>query len=436
MTVRARRLFSIALLAGIAGALVGCGSSGSPRLSGSAILAVADGDMVGTVFADGLLYGRDGDQSLQEADMLTIVALPLPEPGESGATARFAQLEAPNSVLGAPRSVAVSRDGRFALVLETRARAPEGSRSMGDLAPSGRVSLVDLSDALSPRIAAGLDLGRGVTTISLHPGGGLAAALRNTADGPTVDFIEVGPENLTLIGSSALQNIEAGPQVGAGTVAFSPTGDALAVTVLGHDVVALYRVERTSESPALWPWGDPVSVGNFPYVGSWTPNGKFFVTSDLMWGDARTHDIENAPAGSVSVVGVDENGAHGRVGSAFVGVSPEGMTISPQGDLIVTGNIEQSFRYEDDPRYTHGGTLSLLSMNPETGELTLVGGAPTGAAPQGMAFDTSGEHLLVTDFEGGAVQVWRVKRGDRPGLEFTGVRVGAGRGVHAVHVLP
>jgi len=434
------RTLAIVCGASAVSALVGCtgagpASSGNP--AGSAIVAISDGDLVGTVFADGLLWGRDGDASRQERDLFTVIALPLPEPGEDGATARFAQIEVSNSVLGAPRSVALSRDGRTAVVVATRGRATSAAREIRDLPGAGLVSVVDLSDPFSPRVRGQLDLGRGVTTISLHPAGDLLAALRNTADGLTIDFVEIGSGDPRLAQSIALRNIEPGAGVGGGTVAFSPAGDALAVTVLGHDAVAFYNFERTAEGLSLWPSGEPVRVGNFPYVGSWTPNGWFFVTADLMWGDASTHDIENAPQGSVSVVRyAGTSASHAHVVSAFVGQSPEGLAISPRGDLIATGNIGMSFLYEDDARYTRGGSITLLTLNSETGELRAVDEAPAGAAPQGLTFDASGAHLLANDFEGGAVQVWRVNRGEHPELEFTGVRVGVGRGAHAVLLLP
>lgn len=434
-----RLIAGLTLAAGSAW-LIGCGagpaSSASP--AGGAIIAVSDGDLVGTAFADGLLFGRDGDISRQRADALTVIALPLPEPGEEGASARFAQIEVMNSVLGAPRSVAMSRDGNDVFVLATRGRAASSAKEMRDLPGMGLITRVDLSSPMSPRIAGRLDLGRGVTTISLHPSGDLLAALRNTSDGLALDFVDVsGGGDPRLISTAPLRNIQPGAGVGAGTVAFSPSGDAIAVTVLGHDAVAFYNFERSGDGVAVWASGEPVGVGNFPYVGSWAPNGWFFITADLMWGDASTHDIENAPQGSVSVVRFGgASGGHGHVVSAFVGQSPEGLAVSPRGDMIATGNIGMSFLYEDDHRYTRGGTITLLSFNSETGEAMAAGEWPTGAAPQGLTFDATGGHLLVNDFESGAVQVWRTQPGDRPSLRFTGVRVGVGRGVHAVLVKP
>lgn len=432
---------SVLLAVGALGAvgMVGCGSGGAASASpdGRAILVVADGDLVGTVFADGLLFGREGDIRDQRADLLTVVELPLPEPGDDGASARYAQLEVPNSVLGAPRSVALNSGGDTAVILATRGQAAGSAREIRDLPGAGLISVVDLSEPFAPRISGQLDLGRGVTTISLHPAGDLVAALRNTSGGLAVDFVEIRDGTPRLLTTIPLNDIDAGPRVGGGTVAFSPAGDAMAVTVIGHDIVAFYNVERTAEGVALWPSGEPVQVGNFPYTGSWTPNGWYFVTADLMWGDASTHDIENAPRGSISVVRYGgATGGHGHVVSAYVGTSPEGLAISPQGDLIATGNIELSFLYEDDPRYTRGGTISLLTLNSETGEVLPVGEAVTGAGPQGLIFDRTGEHLLVNDFESGAVQIWNVERGSQPRLEFTGVRVGAGRGAHAVLLLP
>ena len=226
------------------------------------------------------------------------------------------------------------------------------------------------------------------------------------------------------------------------SVSISPDGSVIGVTVVGANLVAFYEVIRGDGAVGLRPFGDPTPVGAFPYTGAFSPSGRHFFTTNLGWDRSQDRYLVTAPNTTVSMVRLapadSDDPVHRVVATAGAGQNGEGIAVSPRGDLVAIGNLRRSFLRESDPAFTLGGTLQLLRVNEDAGTLTSGPEFEGPAAPQGLSFDASGQHLLVTDFEEGVVQVWRVEReaDGPPLLRYTGLRVGVGSGAHNVVVVP
>ncbi len=382
------------------------------------------------------------------ADALSIIRLPIPDPGSApGAKAAATYLSAPvsNSALGPPRTLAILPGGSRALVLSTRGPAPESAASIGDLPPGGLLSLVDLSGN-SPFTAASIDLGPRVSSLSLNRAGDLAVVARSTPDLNELVFVRIDPSALSIATRIPFTDVKPGPGVALGSAMFSPDGAALAVTVLGEDAVFFLRLIRDQGILGIRAWGPPVRVGNFPFNGAWSGDGRHFFTCDLNWGKPGAYDLINAPPGGLSVIRLrDEDApesAHVLTSQVAVGVGNEGLAVSPLGadadhDLLAIGNLRRSFLPASDPRFTRGGSFNLVTVDRRTGEARVLGEWPCAAGPQGLAFDARGEALLVPDFEDGALQVWRIAReGASARAAFTGVRIGVPQGPHEVAIIP
>lgn len=104
---------------------------------GRYIVAVSDADMVASAYLDDHLGSVEGK------DALSVIRLDKPV-NELKATTT----EASNSVTGPPSSVAVSPDGHYAIVIETRGQRPTNKPEplLSDLPPGKIITVIDLSN--------------------------------------------------------------------------------------------------------------------------------------------------------------------------------------------------------------------------------------------------------------------------------------------------
>lgn len=420
-------------------------STGAPTIRGAAIVTLSDGDMPYSIIADGALRPPGFTPA---TDALSLIRLPIPDPGSApGARTAASYVSAPisNSALGPPRTLAILPGGSRALVLSTRGAAPESAASISDLPPGGPLSLVDLS-ANPPFTAASIDVGPRVSSLSVNRAGDLAVVARSTPDLNELVFVRIDGAALSIAARIPFTDVKPGPGIALGSAMFSPDGAALAVTVLGEDAVFFMRLIRDQGLLGVRAWGPPVRVGNFPFTGAWSNDGRHFFTCDLNWGKPGAYDLINAPPGSLSVIRLSAEdtpeSAHVLASQVSVGVGNEGLAVSPVGadadhDLLAIGNLRRSFLPASDSRFTRGGSFNLVAVDRRTGEARVLGEWPCAAGPQGLAFDSRGDALLVPDFEDGVLQVWRIRRdGGSARAEFTGVRIGVPQGPHEVAVIP
>jgi hypothetical protein len=448
------RLASLTLLALLAaaggcrsGARGGGAASRPSDVSGRYVLSVCDADMPATAFFDNQLGPRDPSAT----DALTVIKLPLQEP-----QTLWAQAAVSNSVIGPPNTLAVSTDGNTAVVVESRGPAPAGATTTEDLPTGERLTGIDLTDPLHPNIFAVAVIGDNPTGVAIHPDGDLVAAVCMSPR----EQINLVP--ITRAGKKApatgFGEALAWPLVGLdddesvpSSIDWHPSGGFLAVTLPSRNQVAFYRFTRDQAdgSFGLQPWGEPVNVGKYPYLGRFLAGGDYFITTDLQWGNDVAGFFVESPPGQLSVIRFDAEGSpggepplHAVVSQVPVGINPEGLAISSDSTLVVTSNLQRSFLPEDNPRLTRGGSLSLLKFNPRSGQLTSSGEYPVNAMPAGISFDARNRYVVVTQFRSfdpeatdGELAFWRVVRGKTPSLQRADFVVGVGKGPHGVLIV-
>lgn len=449
-----RRAALIASAAGCA-TLLGC-AGGKPDpadVTGRYVLTLSDADMPATAIYDGRLAPQTNSDGSTAQDTVTVIGLPLASKSDPQYLTPFAQLSGvSNSVIGPPNAVAVTRDGTRAYVVESRGPAPAGATTMSEL-PSGRlVTAIDLRDPMNPVVLGTADVGDSPIGVDVSPSGELIAVV--TAQ-PRQQFVLV-PTTATGLGEPlgwpliGLDNDEA---VQATSIQWHPAGNLVAVTMPARNQVAFYKVAKDSDGAlGVSPWGAPVTVGRFPYSGRFTPNGKFFITTDMQWDMNVENSFVQSPPGSLSVIQVDaaepkegESPQHRVVGTAPVGVNPESLAISPDGRLVVTSNFQRTFMPDNsggDPTQTREGSISLLSLSEGSGELTPIGEYPIPGMPAGLSFDAEGRYVVVTRFRSfdpndmdGALSFFKVRRGNPASLERANFTVGVGKGPHGVLII-
>lgn len=406
----------------------------------SKILAISDGDFIAQTYGDGVLAPLEAGH----ADVLTVLR-------RNGAGFESAALPLSNSVTAAPEILEMTPDGRTAFVTERLEERTEGVNKSADLAPGKRLFAVDVSDAAAPRIADTATIEASPEALAVSPDGSRVAAVSNTGDGAFVQIVSYADGKFGAVQRFNLAELgvtgsAAGPRGGvtATNVQWHPTGHIIAVNVNTQNRIAFFEVSE-DVSPQLTPMGAPVEVGDDPFVGRFTPDGGFYLTSN--WGrDFKATNLDGRipdKPSTITVIRLDlsesDNPVHQRLSDIETGNSAEGIAVSPDGRMVATINMRTTAFPPNHPRFVKNASVTLLTFDAERGALTKIADYPIdGVLPEGGTFDASGEHFLATVFEGHdgsdaasgpGLEVFSVTSGDQPKLE----RIGRAPMPHGVH---
>jgi len=490
-------------VAGAAG-LGGCASTGErsqnvgltggldpSTIDGRAIVVLCDADLSPTAMVDGRLSGGAGPKGI---DQLTSIGLPIadaPDEKSSKWMTAVGQVPVSNSAHGPAAAVAASPVGGLVYVVEAFKPAVAGQSSVEQLAKGTLMTCVDVSAPQSPRVVAALDVGTAPVAVDVSADGAFIAiatqtpgeqivvvrAADFTAGGSTSSGAERMAWPLMGVGGTSVGRTGVGRTGGSGSgatasegapavlthkpssICWHPSGRYLAVTIPETNQIAFYEFDPEGAGPnlpGLAAWGAPVTVGKFPFSGRFSKDGKHFIFTELQWGADVEGFMTGAPEGRVGVIrlsavatATSSEGAaevpavmHEVLKSVQVGISPEAMALSPTGNMIVTGNLKRAFLPAGDERLTPGGSLSLVSFDPATGELRVLNELPINGMPKGVAFDATGKHVIVSEFRSfdpqnteGELGFYRLGGFGATELQFCGFHVAVGNGPHSIVVV-
>ncbi len=406
--------------------------SALPGIEGRAIVSIHDGDMLASAYVNGQLGPRES------GDILSVLSL---------SDMSVSTVPVSNSVAGAPTAVAVTPDGRYAVVSESFGPRPDDGETFGDLPIGTQLTLIDLSDLSNPIVADTAEIGNRLDGLSLSPDGSMAAVALHQTDGRGIAFVGLNDGGLGQISYASLPAIAEGQRISH--VEWHPTLDFLAIHTVDQAVVHFAQVVRGETGVTLEPWGNPVLTSKYPFMGRFTPDGAHYLTANLFWGPDVPGIWTEAVDGDVMSIRFDAEGAgengprHLIVGRAETGASPEGIAISPDGEWAVTTNLEVSYAPADDPRHTPYSSLTLIDVNTETGLMETVGTYYfDGILPEAATFDASGQYVAVVNYdqhvggaEGGSIDFWRLVGGTDPKLVKTRNSVPVPHGPHSTKLV-
>lgn len=384
--------------------------------TGRALVILSDADMVASAYGNRLLGAREGE------DMLSVIPL-----GPHPRDLKESQIPVSNSVAGPPAGLAVTPDGRYAIVAESFTPRPNESRTdqtVADLKNGRTITVVDISDPSDPQVVQRIEGLERPNSVSINADGTFVAvsvdaqgagtrtplALYRFANGR----LSEKPATLAIPGwtaGDALSHAE-----------FHPRENMLALLNRTRDEMSFVRIETEAGTLSLAPYGNRVRVEKYPYMVRFTPDGRYAIANGLYWGTDVEGIWSEAPRGSVVSVRIDAGKAadgsprHALVSRAQTGVGPEGLVVSPDGTMVVTTNVERSFLSYNDPRQTFFSSITFIRLDPKSGVLTRVGDfAMDGILPESAAFDASSRSLAVLSFDhyndrrpGGSVDFWRI----------------------------
>ena len=331
-----------------------------------------------------VLWDADGKPILAPdgKDAVLIVDLADPEKPTIAAS-----LPLKNSVIGPPVNVDIDPTGSIALVADSVDIVKDGE-TLKQL-PDNKIYVIDLK-ANPPRLAATIAGGKQPSGLNISPSGKMAL-VANRGDN-SISVLSIDGTDVKLTDTIAMPDSVA-------HVMFTPDGKrALAVRFPANKVsvldVAGDKVSYTKIDLPTGPW---------PYNVVVTPDSRLALTSDN--GGAGSSD------GSVDTTSVIDLEAKPPriIDRVVVGDGPEGLAMSPKGDLaaaiILRGsNTKNAFYYHKN------GSVSVLKIDGK--KVTKTQDIEVGALPEAAQFTPDGKYLLVGNYLDQDFSILKVEGGE------------------------
>ena len=305
-----------------------------------------------------------------------------------------ANLPLKNSVVGPPVNLDIDPTGTVALVADSVNVAKDGDALKQS--PDDKIHVIDMK-ASPPKHVATISAGKQPSGLSFSPSGNLAL-VANRAD-KSITVLSVKGTDVKVI-----DTVPMGDEVSH--VVFTPDGKRALATKFSAHKVSLLDVD-----------GDKVTynkvdlpVGLWPYNVAVVAGGKIALTSDN--GNAGSSD-GNIDTASV----IDLEAKPPRViDHIVVGDGPEGLAISPKGDVAVSVILAGS---NNKPAWFHrrNGYLSVLRIDGK--KVTKTKEIDVGGLPEAAVFTPDGKYLLIGNYLDEDFSILKV---DGPDITDTGKR--------------
>ena len=197
---------------------------------------------------------------------------------------------------------------------------------------------------------------------------------------------------------------------GVSHVVFTPDGKRALALKSPDNKVALLDID-----------GDKVSYNKldiptyaFPYNVVVSPDSKLAITADNGNGGSSDGSLD-------AVTVIDLEGAHPHaIAHVTVGDAPEGLAMSPKGDLVAALNVDGS-NMKQAWFHHPNGSVTILRIQGKT--VTPVATVEVGAFPEPMAFSPDGRYLYVGNY---ADQDFSILKVDGTNVTNTGKRFKSG----------
>ena len=337
--------------------------------------------LAGAASAQVMIVGNDEKASFANGtpsvnppghDTLTVVDMSKP-----AALRIVATIPLDNSVIGPPTNLAITPDRSLALV----ANSVNGVEKDGKpaVASDDRMFVIDLK-ANPPKVIATVNLGKRPSGMAIASSGKMAL-VTNRDDG-TISVLAINGNEVKVTDTVKVGE----PTDSVSGVAISPDGKRALATKPATNKIALLTID-----------GDKVTydkrdlpVGIFPYNVVIAPNGKLALTADNGNGGGSDGNVD-----TVSVIDLEANPVR-VIDHVTVGDSPEGLVISPKGNLAVTIEARGSNTATTNWFHNPSGAVTVLAINGK--KVTRVGEVTVGGLPEGAVFSPDGGYLYVGNF--------------------------------------
>ncbi|HET7848333.1 MAG TPA: YncE family protein [Pseudolabrys sp.] len=358
-------------------------SLGAAALAAAGVKSVSAAPFLIVGNDEKVLWDDKGKAVLHPAGNDSVVILDLADP-ENPKT--IAKLPLKNSVIGPPTNVAIDPTNSIALVADSIDVTKTDDGKLKN-SPDDKVYVIDMK-ANPPKLANTITLGKQPSGLCFNKSGAMAL-VTNRAD-KTVSVLSVKGTDVKATDTIDLGGV-------ATSCAFTPDGKHALVTKFNEGKVSVLDVngDKVTYSKLDLP------VGPWPYNVMVSPTG-IALTSDN--GDAGSSD---GSVDTTSVIDLDAKPMR-IIDRVVVGDGPEGLAISPKGNIavsvILAGSNNKSAYF-----YHRNGYLAVLHIRGK--KVRKAGEVEVGGLPEGAAFTPDGRYLYVGNYLDSDLSILRVRRG-------------------------
>jgi DNA-binding beta-propeller fold protein YncE len=279
-----------------------------------------------------------------------------------------------NSVFGPPVNLAITPDGSLALVANSMDWVQDGGAWKG--VPGTDIFVIDLK-ASPPALIATVKGGKQPSGMAINRAGDMALVANRADNSITVLSIQGRDVKVT-------DSVPMGEQVSA--VAFLPDGKRAIAAKNVNNKASMLDINGNKVTYGKY----DMLVGLFPYNVQVTPNGKLALTANN--GNSGSAD------GNVDTVGVIDLEATPprEIDQVVVGDGPEGLAISPTGEIAVAMLLRGSNAARSAHFYNRNGSVAVLKLDGK--KVTKVGEVEVRGLPEGAVFSPDGKYLYVGNY--------------------------------------
>ncbi|MET0639946.1 MAG: hypothetical protein ABWZ19_08040 [Hyphomicrobium sp.] len=323
-----------------------------------------------------------------------------------------ATVEIASSIAGPPQAVAITPNGKLAVVSATNRYDYDKKEILLDTF----LQVVDL-EANPPRVIDKVEVRHHPQGLAINRDGNLLLA---ATVGGTVAVLKIDGKKLKLV-----DEVKIGDRRLAG-VSFTHDGTAALVALRDEQGIVVLDVAGDKLSTTR----ERVSTGIAPYAIDISSDGRWAVVCNAglaglanpgkLYGDADTCtliDVSKRPFRAVQ---------HLTVPSI-----PEGVAISPDGRWIAVQAMDGSNLTPDNPGHHARGRVLLFEIR--NGQALPVADLPGGVAAQGIVFTADSRHVLAQYNVEKQIAVFAVNEGK---MTDTGHRIAVSGGPSSIRSMP
>ncbi len=288
-----------------------------------------------------------------------------------------------NSIFGPPTNLAITPDERLALVACSMDYVQKGAAWKPR--PDNKLYVIDLTTTPPSHIDT-VEVGKQPSGLAINPAGDLALVANRA--GKSISVLSIEGKTVKLI-----DTVEMDEKVA--DVAITPDGKrALAAKRPGHKI-ALLEIEGRKVTYNKY----DMPVGQLPYNVKITPDGKIALTACC--------SISDGNVDMVSVIDLEEQPPR-VIDHVMVGDSPEGLVISPTGEIAVAVLIKASGpQYSKKWFYNRNGSIAVLAIDGK--RVRKVDEVDVGCLPEGAVFTSDGRFLYIGNYVDRDISILKVE---------------------------